>query len=810
MIRYRLDDLGAYQFEKLIQSLLKGSLGLSVESWGNRKDLGRDAYTVNRLRFPDPAVETDGPFLFQVKFVEGANASGAKPKNTLLNSVAKEIAEIKKRKSIRKWVAPKVFVFITNAQLTSALRQIISEEFANILKSSSIILWGGDDVCDLLDQSPEIYRAFPQLLSIRDLDELIRGVLKSESLVRSAAAIANAKELVPVFVPTSKYEKAWRTLWKHHFAVLEGPPEVGKSAIAWMIGLSQASQGWEAVYSQTPRQFFEMYDQDRDQIFIADDAFGRTEYDPSRTSAWEAELDIVFAQLNGHHWLIWTSRKHILERAVARMDIAGRARAFPDPGTVLVDVHSLSLEERALVLYRHARSSALEAEAKSLIRDNALSIINDPNFTPERIRRFVHSSLPLLSSQMKEGKLSKQAVKDQIAEAIRNPTKQMRLTFRGLPNGLKWYLISFLEISEQARSYLNVNEFKRIYSEYCPDQDRISFEDATEQLQEAFVRKLTPGFAGDRLDWIHPSYRDLVIDELRDDPELRTRFLRRASLEGVKIAVSDTGGATGERNLPFMLSSESWSVLEGRCLLIIANRDQERALLEVLISAASRSSTDELRKRWCRLITTACSAISEKWDRAKTAIINSDLELFKRAETAIGSPVRFPDFEYSWNKHKGAVRRSISGEPMLEDFDPVPVDILTGFVAKIQSIRPEFLKKHKYPFGFSNEVHSLIQIANSPSFELENPDFGEDSSEDLNDKASKLTIFARAIMRLSQSYSDLEDALYKSAERLETLAEGLEEVASERQPDEPEYERNYDAVTTQDADFDVKGLFSEL
>ena len=74
MLRYKLDDLGAYQFEKLVQSLLKERVSLSVESWGNRGDFGRDAYTASSLRFPDKNVTSPGPFLFQVKFVEGANA----------------------------------------------------------------------------------------------------------------------------------------------------------------------------------------------------------------------------------------------------------------------------------------------------------------------------------------------------------------------------------------------------------------------------------------------------------------------------------------------------------------------------------------------------------------------------------------------------------------------------------------------------------------------------------------------------------------------------------------------------------------
>jgi hypothetical protein len=217
-------------------------------------------------------------------------------------------------------------------------------------------------------------------------------------------------------------------LRKHHFAVLEGPPEVGKTAIAWMVGLSQVGAGWEAIYCQRPSDFFETYEPAAKQVFIADDAFGRTEYDPTRASKWEAELDLVLHRVDADHWLIWTSRKHILERAVHRMDVAGRARSFPNPGAVLVDVRSLSTEERALVLFRHARAANLERDAKDLVRCHAVQIINNPDFTPERMRRFVGESLPGLVAKIRLGALSELEVSAKVDEAIRNPTSTTVVT----------------------------------------------------------------------------------------------------------------------------------------------------------------------------------------------------------------------------------------------------------------------------------------------------------------------------------------------------------------------------------------------
>lgn len=529
MLRYRLDDLGPYQFEKLTQSLLKAAAGLTVESWGNRGDWGRASYSAGDLRFPDRKTLSAGPFIFQVKFVEGANAAGSRPGNALLASSSKEIERIVKRIKQGVWSEPKNFIFLSNSLLSAAHREKIRAQFREVMPSAAIHMWGGDDVSDILDQNPKIARAFPQLLSIRDLDKLIHLALTRESQERSGAALEIARELVPVFSPTSSYEQAWKVVQKHHFVVLEGPPEVGKSAIAWMLGLTQAGAGWEAIVCRNPDIFFQTFERNQPQVFIADDAFGRTEYDPARTSKWEADLDLVLHRLDARHWLIWTSRKHILERACERMDAQGKARSFPDPGSVLVDVSELSVEERALILFRHARFAGLEIEAKKLIRKYATKIIYDSEFTPERIRRFVHESLPSLVSGIRSKAMKAEQVSLAIKEALRNPTKQMRITFQKLPPAYKLFLVSFLEISEVDALELiysrgNIEKVRAIYETYSAVTEHEPFNTVLTHLSEAFVKIREDQFGSTVIDWIHPSYRDLVIDELITDAALRNNF----------------------------------------------------------------------------------------------------------------------------------------------------------------------------------------------------------------------------------------------------------------------------------------------
>ncbi len=239
MIRYRLDDLGWYQFEWLVQSILKAEIGLNVQSWGGNGDHGVDAYCTTSLKFPSKDEHSKGPYIFQIKYVQNANSKGAKPKNALLDAVRKEVKRIQSR-TVQKapWKDLKYYVLITNSPLSSAIRRTINDILRRALSDVQFSSLGATDICDLLDKHQKLRQAFPQLLSLRDLDFLLQSAVNKEIIERSQAAIESARDVVASFVPTSAYEKAWRILKEYNFAVLEGPPEMGKSAIAWMIALT--------------------------------------------------------------------------------------------------------------------------------------------------------------------------------------------------------------------------------------------------------------------------------------------------------------------------------------------------------------------------------------------------------------------------------------------------------------------------------------------------------------------------------------------------------------------------------------------
>ena len=72
-----------------------------------------------------------------------------------------------------------------------------------------------------------------------------------------------------------------------------------------------------------------------------------------------------------------------------------------------------------------------------------------------------------------------------------------------------------------------------------------------------------------RIAWVHPSWRDLVIDHLSSEPEARERFLRNCSVHGALLALSLGGGRRGKRELPLLQRDGDWDALTDRLYTLV-------------------------------------------------------------------------------------------------------------------------------------------------------------------------------------------------------------------------------------------------
>jgi hypothetical protein len=463
---YRLDDLGWYQFERLCQALLRAKYGANLEAWGGSRDFGRDAYSSGQLRYPDPKHLSDGPFVFQVKFIANANLPGAKLHSLIFSAVTSENKRISDRLASGLWENPRHYTLLTNAPLSATLRADLTKLIKQVLPNAEIKLHGATDIAALLDDSPGIRISYPQILGLRDLSNLLAATVSADVVSRSTISLNMASQLSQIFVATEAYNKALKILDSYGFVVLTGPPEMGKTATAWMIAIARFTNNWEVYDSRSPAEVFRAYKVDRNQVFVADDAFGSTEYRPEIASEWAAQLDRLIAMCGQKHWLIWTSRPGPLKKGLERLHFQGVSTSFPDPMRIQVDASKLSVAEKSQILYRHAKSADLSSEAIDLIRNNAIAIVQSRHFTPLRIKRLISEQLPQVMSA--DPSQRRDELKKAVHEGLQQPSSAMRTSFAVLPEGTRALLIAMLNGSNRPLRLYELDAYRRAFLQDVP------------------------------------------------------------------------------------------------------------------------------------------------------------------------------------------------------------------------------------------------------------------------------------------------------------------------------------------------------
>jgi hypothetical protein len=97
-----------------------------------------------------------------------------------------------------------------------------------------------------------------------------------------------------------------------------------------------------------------------------------------------------------------------------------------------------------------------------------------------------------------------------------------------------------------------------------------------------------------RVAWVHPTWRDLVIERLTDDAELRARFLSRCGPHGIVLALSTGGGVAGERQLPLIRDDEDWDAVGDRIYALVP--ELEHAELVAVFGAIGLALRELIRE----------------------------------------------------------------------------------------------------------------------------------------------------------------------------------------------------------------------
>jgi hypothetical protein len=610
---YRFDELGWLLFDRLCVDLLELWSGLSSAEWRSLAS-GRALVLPEGGSVPGQERTLAGPTLVLIAWSRSHRESDREP----------DPLRFALQQALEDWArfAVRSVLVLTNARP------------AVVPPSGREVVWlGPDELSALVRESWPLRLRLPSVLGIGASDDLV----DPEAGDRSTADLESARDLARIFVPTRSYAAAVDVLGRHHFAVLTGPPEMGKTAIARMVGLAMLTAGWEVHECIRPDELWACFQHERPQVFIADDAFGSTEYRPEAAERWALELDRVLRAMDERHWLIWTSRPAPLKAGLRRIHREHGVERFPQPAEVQVDATELDVAEKALILFRHAKAAALPGEAIDLVRAEGWPLVSHPHFTPERIRRFVGAHLLELTGQVGSGR----DIEAMVAAEIREPTEAMAASFRALSDEHRALLLALLDTPPGP---VPERELVAAFRRHAGTGFGRQPAEIVDRLTDHFLRVV----GRNAVTWVHPSWRDLVIDELIQDSAGRQRFLRESSIEGILLAVSTAGGSSGERLLPLMRGDGDWDALADRLAVLIPELD-EPDLTRLFVSLAeAKAAMPRDDRELDALAGYALQQVARRWDRDRAVIpVGLLASWFELAEALNKSP-DVPEFTATW------------------------------------------------------------------------------------------------------------------------------------------------------------------
>ena len=214
-----------------------------------------------------------------------------------------------------------------------------------------------------------------------------------------------------------------------------------------------------------------------------------------------------------------------------------------------------------------------------------------------------------------------------------------------------------------------------------------------DRLNGQFVRILETG----AVTWVHPSWRDLVIDRLVLDAGARRGFLQCCAVDGMLLALSTGGGSAGTRSLPLLVEDCDWDATTDQLAALMPDLDEPSTtrLLIALAEAAEHELNDELDA----LAAYTLELLTKRWNGSRDAIPVGLLGRWLELDGLISKRPPLPDLATTWIEtlpcHDGDLPMSDAELSDLGDW--------LALVALLGEHAPEQL----LAFGFPDRYHEL-------------------------------------------------------------------------------------------------------
>lgn len=365
---YPLHLLGWKAFQDLCIALAEECLRRPVQNFLPGNDAGRDGAFIGRWDGDDPAA---GASTIQCKFT-------SKPSNLTMSLLSDELEKAKKLAK-RRLAAD--YIILTNHAVSGASEIRIKEAFENEGVGRCRV-FGYDWIVRQVRSSPRLRMMAPRLYGLGDLNEFLdeRAYAQAQLIL---SAMGNDLQRLVV---TEAHRKSVRAISAHNLVLLLGAPAAGKSTIGASLAVG-AADIWQCATVKviSPQELQERLAPGGRQFFWIDDAWGNTQYQRQTSEAWNQVFPLMQAAVASGAKFLITSRDYIWQ--AARSDLKFQALPILSKSQVVINVHELSTQEKAQILYNHVKLGDQSPSFRAQIKPALPEIAERKDFLPETARR---------------------------------------------------------------------------------------------------------------------------------------------------------------------------------------------------------------------------------------------------------------------------------------------------------------------------------------------------------------------------------------------------------------------------------------
>lgn len=364
---YSLHQLGWKAFQDLCVAIAEERLQRPVQTFLPTNDAGRDGAFLGKWD-----EQGSGESTIQCKF------TSKQDNNLSLSMLSDELP--KARRLAEKGLADD-YIVLTNHLITGESELQIKAAF-QAAGVGRCRVFHRDWIIQRIHESPRLRLMVPRLYGLVDLTAL----LDARAYKQAQLILSEMGENLQKFVVTEAHRKSVRAISEHNLVLLIGSPAAGKSTIGASLALG-ASDIWKCstIKSTSPEHLEHNIDTDGGQFFWIDDAWGSTQYQRERTEAWNQVFPLMQgAMKRGTRFLI-TSRDYIWQ--AARKELKLQSLPALMKSQVVINVHELTVEEKARILYNHVKLGDQEGMFRSTTKQFLPGIAKCSDFLPESARR---------------------------------------------------------------------------------------------------------------------------------------------------------------------------------------------------------------------------------------------------------------------------------------------------------------------------------------------------------------------------------------------------------------------------------------